>query len=70
VRPQVDTVRCIVSGTCELVAPSMFLLDDDGIQVLVAEVEGELLALARNAAQACPSRALTLQAGDPVTGEA
>jgi ferredoxin len=61
VRPHVDEVRCIVSGTCELVAPSLFLLDDDGVQVLVQEVEGEQLSLARRAAEACPSRALTLQ---------
>jgi ferredoxin len=70
VRPHVDEVRCIVSGTCELVAPSLFLLADDGVQVLVQKVEGEQLELARTAAQACPSRALTLLGADAVTREA
>jgi ferredoxin len=70
VRPHVDEVRCIVSGTCELLAPSLFLLDDNGVQVLVREVVGEQLELARTAALACPSRALTLLGVDPVTTEA
>lgn len=59
-RPHVDQVRCIVSGSCEALAPALFLLDDDGVQVLAEDIDGDLLEMARAAAQACPSRALTL----------
>jgi ferredoxin len=62
VHPEVDEVTCIVSGTCEALAPRLFRLDDDGVvQVLKVELDDDLLELAREAARACPSRALTLQ---------
>lgn len=60
-RVELDQVRCIVSGTCEMVAPGVFEIDDDSVvQVLQPEPTGELLALARKAAEACPSRAIAL----------
>jgi ferredoxin len=61
-QPRVDLERCIVTGTCEALAPQLFRLDDDGVvQVLQPDVDGPELELAREAARACPSRALSLQ---------
>lgn len=62
-RPDVDRDKCIVTGTCEVVAPGVFVLDDDGdVQLLVEEVEGELLEQAQEAARSCPARALSVHA--------
>jgi ferredoxin len=51
---------CIVCGTCEALVPALFAVDDDGAHVLLDPVPEELLAAARDAAQQCPSRALTV----------
>jgi ferredoxin len=57
----VDRDRCIVSGTCELVAPDLFALGDNGVvQVLHDPVPTALAEAARAAAAQCPSRALQL----------
>ncbi|MGB8651164.1 MAG: ferredoxin [Mycobacteriales bacterium] len=62
VRAQVDQERCILTGTCESVAPGLFVLDDEGtVRVLHREVPDSLVEAARSAAASCPSRALTLQ---------
>ena len=61
-RPHVDTERCILTGTCESVAPGVFELDDDGtVRVLQPVVPAGLLEAARWAVAACPTRALSLQ---------
>ena len=49
---------CIVSGTCEALVPALFEIDDAGAHVLLDPVPDDLLAAAREAADACPSRAL------------
>ncbi|MCU1603167.1 MAG: ferredoxin [Frankiales bacterium] len=51
---------CIVSGTCEALVPSLFEIDDDGAHVLLEPVPDNLLEAARDAADQCPSRALTV----------
>jgi ferredoxin len=61
VRIAVDRDRCVGSGTCEALAPDVFEVDDDGVLVLLREepAEGEQPGV-RDAATACPTRALTL----------
>lgn len=61
-RVELDEVRCIVSGTCEALAPRLFRLDDEGIlKVLIVALDEELVELAREAVRACPSGALTFR---------
>lgn len=57
----VDRDRCILSGICEMVAPDVLAIDDDGVlQVLTEDLEADLLAQATTAAARCPSRALSV----------
>ncbi len=51
---------CIVSGTCEAMVPTLFEIDDDGARVLLDPIPAELVDAAREAAEACPSRALAV----------
>ena len=51
---------CIVSGTCEALVPSLFEIDDDGARVLLDPIPPDLLEAAREAADQCPSRALSV----------
>jgi ferredoxin len=61
VRVHVDNETCVGTGICEATAPDLFEVGDDGIShVLKDEVPAELVAAAREAAENCPTRALTL----------
>jgi ferredoxin len=61
VRVHVDNEMCVGTGICEATAPDLFEVGDDGIShVLKDEVPTELVAAAREAAENCPTRALTL----------
>ncbi len=67
-RVYVDQVMCTGSGVCETIAPDIFVMDDDGLATVMVEgrplsdggapagapVEGEGMALARDAEAACP----------------
>ena len=57
----VDRDRCVGSGTCEALAPDVFEVDDDGVLRLLREepADGEQSDV-RDAVNACPTRALTL----------
>ena len=60
-RVHVDTELCVGTGVCEATAPDLFEIGDDGIShVLKDDVPAELVAAAREAAESCPTRALTL----------
>jgi ferredoxin len=60
-RVVVDRERCVGSGSCELLAPAVFEVDDDGVLALLRpEPADDELAEVRDAVQACPTRALTL----------
>jgi ferredoxin len=56
---EVDVAACVGAGQCALTAPRVFDQDDDGIVVVlpgaVADAGG-----ARQAAQLCPARAITV----------
>jgi ferredoxin len=60
-RVQVDAERCVGSGSCEALAPDMFEVGDDGIVEIVQPLDGAAArALAADAVQVCPTRALSL----------
>ncbi|MDO8364664.1 MAG: ferredoxin [Actinomycetota bacterium] len=55
---------CTGHGRCYTLAPSLFDCDEQGHSVvLVAEVEGDLLAQARVAVTNCPEGAISLVDG-------
>ena len=59
-RIEVDRERCVGSGTCEMLAPDLFEVGDDGIvAVLRPEADGEDADTAEEAVQACPTQALS-----------
>ena len=58
---EVDRERCVGSGTCELLAPDVFEVGDEGVvAVLRPEPEGDDVDLVRDAVTACPTQALRL----------
>ena len=60
-RIDVDRERCVGSGTCEMLAPDLFEVGDDGIvAVLRPEPDGADVDAAEDAVQACPTQALSL----------
>lgn len=59
-RIQADRERCVGSGSCELLAPELFEVGDDGVvQVLQLDPAGDDAAV-RDAVSACPTGALSL----------
>ena len=51
--------KCIGSGSCEMLAPEVFEVRDDGLaHVLAAEPAPELAARVAQAVEACPTRAI------------
>ena len=60
-RVEVDRDRCVGSGTCEVLAPTVFEVDDDGVLAVLAPEPGDgRPADVRDAVEACPTRALAL----------
>ena len=60
-RIEVDRDRCVGSGACEALAPEVFEVDDDGaLLVHRPEPAEDELPEVRDAASACPARALSL----------
>ncbi len=58
---RVNPIMCEAHGLCAELLPEMIRLDDWGYPILdETEVTPELLALARKAADACPTLALLL----------
>lgn len=56
----VDSDRCVGAGQCVLAAPDLFDQDDDGTVTLLAEPDRYTGDEAREAADLCPARAITL----------
>ncbi|MGY1747491.1 ferredoxin [Blastococcus sp. SYSU D00695] len=63
-RVVVDRERCIASGVCEVLAPTVFELDDDGVLHVRQEAPADPSAVAE-AVRACPSGALSLPGETP-----
>ncbi|MGY1689946.1 ferredoxin [Geodermatophilus sp. SYSU D01105] len=60
-RVVVDRERCIGSGQCEVLAPEVFEVGDDGVvAVLRPEPGAEDEAAVRDAVAQCPTTALSL----------
>ena len=60
-RAHVDSEMCVGTGMCEATAPDLFEVGEDGVShVLRDDVPPELVAAAREAAEGCPTRALTI----------
>jgi ferredoxin len=62
----VDRTVCIGSGMCAALAPELFQLDDDHARPVTAEVEPTELAL--DAADQCPTMAITVREGGTEIG--
>ncbi|EPH40807.1 ferredoxin [Streptomyces aurantiacus] len=61
-RVTIDTDVCIGAGQCVLTAPEVFTQDDDGFSALLPGCEdGTGDPMVREAARACPVRAITIQ---------
>ena len=54
-----DKKKCIGSGVCTTIAPSVFRFDDDGkLDVLKEEVDGAEIEAVKDAAACCPVDAI------------
>ncbi|MCV7413524.1 ferredoxin [Mycobacterium florentinum] len=61
-RAFVDAQRCHGHGRCEIIAPQVFAVGDDGIsQILVEEIDPTDLADVQEAGFSCPEQAITLE---------
>jgi ferredoxin len=61
VRILVDRERCAGHGMCEITAPEVYLVDDDGqVEILQDPLPADLEADARSGAAMCPVKALSL----------
>jgi ferredoxin len=61
---KVDFDRCQSNALCEALAPEVFEVDDDDyLQVLREEVDGDALEPVRRAVAACPTQAISLLEG-------
>ncbi len=58
---EVDRERCVGSGTCEMLAPDVFEVGDDGVVVVLRRrpADDDVEAV-YDAVQQCPTQALTL----------
>jgi ferredoxin len=57
---KVDEELCTACGVCSDLCPDLFDLDDVAT-VKVADVEGELLDCAKEAAESCPTEAILIE---------
>lgn len=60
---QFDESKCIGAGACELAAPGLFELGDEGVAVVLATdlEDGEQVEQAESATLACPAMAITIE---------
>ena len=57
---EVDRERCVGSGSCEMLAPDVFEVGDDGVVAVLRAPEQTDADDVRDAVAACPTRALAL----------
>jgi ferredoxin len=55
-----DESRCALSGLCTGLAPDVFSLDDDARLVISAELDDEQRQAVQDAADSCPTQAITV----------
>ncbi|MEU6326357.1 MULTISPECIES: ferredoxin [Streptomyces] len=62
-RVRIEAERCVASGQCVLVAPTLFDQDDDGVVVLLKEQPDEAeRGAAQESIQLCPAAAIMAEA--------
>jgi len=66
-RINADTRRCVGAGQCVLAAPDIFDQDDQATVLLLVLDPGGQLDLVLQAADSCPSGAISVE-GDPAGG--
>ncbi len=58
---EIDVTKCIGSGSCEMLAPEVFSVGDEGVVSLIDANPGDaLLEQVRAAATACPTGVITI----------
>lgn len=61
-KPKIDEDLCIGDGVCEDLCPDVFQLGDDGLAHVINENPGEeLYGCIRDAVDACPTGAITIE---------
>jgi len=61
-KPVIDEDLCIGDGVCEDLCPDVFQLGDDGLAHVINDNPGEdLYGCIRDAADACPTGAITIE---------
>ena len=59
---KVNRDACIGCGACQVIAPNLFELDEEGIsKALVDEVEEQEEEIARDASDSCPTAAIEIE---------
>lgn len=59
---KVNRESCISCGACQVIAPELFELDDEGISLVkVEEVSKEEEDNARDASESCPTMAIEIE---------
>jgi len=56
----VDSDSCTGCGLCEDTCPEVFKLGDEVAEVIVEEIPAEALEAAKQAAEECPSEAISI----------
>ena len=64
-RLRVDWPRCTAHGLCHELLPEVVALDEWGYPIVRGELPEDLVELARQAVNACPTIALRLQRSQP-----
>jgi len=60
-KPSVDPELCIGCGSCEMICPEVFRVEDDGIAHVIAESPGpDFYDCTREAEDACPVSAISI----------
>ena len=59
---EVNKEACIGCGACQMIAPEVFELNDDGLsEVTVEEVDKDLKDKVKSAAESCPTSAIEVK---------
>lgn len=59
---KVDTTKCSGIGLCEMTAPTVFAVGDDGqSHVITEQLSGDELADVEEAVASCPTAALSIE---------
>jgi ferredoxin len=65
----VDRPLCQSFGQCEAVGPTLFVMDEDGVAVVLKQpVTPEEIELAEKAIRMCPRRAIRFDEAAPASG--